>query len=153
MTDSTDAGTRAGTDPDAGTRPLILAITACPTGIAHTYMAAENLTAAAEEAGVRVRVETHGSIGVEGTFTDAELREAAAVVVAADTAVDTARFAGIPLVTTGVDEGIRRPAALLRRTLEAGRAGAVGGGGVSAGVGAGVGAGSGRAGADGRTGA
>ncbi|MCH1594870.1 hypothetical protein MKK34_13640, partial [Staphylococcus epidermidis] len=65
MTDSTDAGTRAGTDPDAGTRPLILAITACPTGIAHTYMAAENLTAAAEEAGVRVRVETHGSIGVE----------------------------------------------------------------------------------------
>ncbi|MEL4153996.1 fructose-specific PTS transporter subunit EIIC [Corynebacterium bovis] len=148
MTDSTDAGTRAGTDPDAGTRPLILAITACPTGIAHTYMAAENLTAAAEEAGVRVRVETHGSIGVEGTFTDAELREAAAVVVAADTAVDTARFAGIPLVTTGVDEGIRRPAALLRRTLEAGRAGAVGGGGVSAGVGA-----AGRAGADGRTGA
>ncbi|WP_425279130.1 PTS fructose transporter subunit IIC [Corynebacterium bovis] len=141
MTDSTDAGTRAGTDPDAGTRPLILAITACPTGIAHTYMAAENLTAAAEEAGVRVRVETHGSIGVEGTFTDAELREAAAVVVAADTAVDTARFAGIPLVTTGVDEGIRRPAALLRRTLEAGRAGS------------GAAAGSGRAGADGRTGA
>ncbi|MDK8511305.1 PTS fructose transporter subunit IIB, partial [Corynebacterium bovis] len=150
MTDSTDAGTRAGTDPDAGTRPLILAITACPTGIAHTYMAAENLTAAAEEAGVRVRVETHGSIGVEGTFTDAELREAAAVVVAADTAVDTARFAGLPLVTTGVDEGIRRPAALLRRTLEAGRAGADGrtGAGVGAGVGVGAagGAGSVRAG-------
>ncbi|MDN8579243.1 PTS fructose transporter subunit IIC, partial [Corynebacterium bovis] len=147
MTDSTDAGTRAGTDPDAGTRPLILAITACPTGIAHTYMAAENLTAAAEEAGVRVRVETHGSIGVEGTFTDAELREAAAVVVAADTAVDTARFAGIPLVTTRVDEGIRRPAALLRRTLEAGRAGADGR------TGAAGGAGSGRAGAAGGAGA
>ncbi|MDH2456438.1 fructose-specific PTS transporter subunit EIIC [Corynebacterium bovis] len=96
-------------------------------------MAAENLTAAAEEAGVRVRVETHGSIGVEGTFTDAELREATAVVVAADTAVDTARFAGIPLVSTRVDDGVRRPAALLRRALDAGRAGAAGSGAGAAG--------------------
>lgn len=92
------------------TPPLVLAITACPTGIAHTYMAAENLEAAAAEAGVRVRVETHGSIGVEHAFTEAELREAAAVVVAADTTIDTSRFVGKPLISTGVDEGIRKPA-------------------------------------------
>lgn len=101
------------------TPPLVLAITACPTGIAHTYMAAENLEAAAAEAGVRVRVETHGSIGVEHAFTEAELREAAAVVVAADTTIDTSRFVGKPLISTGVDEGIRKPAELLRSALTA----------------------------------
>jgi PTS system fructose-specific IIC component len=99
--------------------PLVLAITACPTGIAHTYMAAENLEAAAGEAGVRVRVETHGSIGVEHAFTDSELREAAAVVIAADTTVDTSRFAGKPLVSTGVDDGIKKPVELLRGALDA----------------------------------
>ncbi|MGP5929867.1 fructose-specific PTS transporter subunit EIIC [Corynebacterium glyciniphilum] len=101
------------------TRPLVLAITACPTGIAHTYMAAENLEAAADTAGVRVRVETHGSIGVENAFTVDEIRDAAAVVVAADMKIDTARFAGKPLVSTGVDEGIKKPAELLRSALDA----------------------------------
>ena len=99
--------------------PLVLAITACPTGIAHTYMAAENLEAAAQEAGVRVRVETHGSIGVEHAFTDAEIRDAAAVLIAADTTVDTTRFAGKRLVSTGVDEGIRKPVELLQSALTA----------------------------------
>ncbi|WP_291479630.1 fructose-specific PTS transporter subunit EIIC [Corynebacterium sp.] len=107
------------TSPSPEKRPLVLAITACPTGIAHTYMAAENLVAAADTAGVRVRVETHGSIGVEDAFTDAEVREAAAVVVAADTTIDTARFAGKPLLSTGVDDGIRRPGELLRSALKA----------------------------------
>ncbi|WP_312978749.1 fructose-specific PTS transporter subunit EIIC [Corynebacterium sp.] len=101
------------------TRPLVLAITACPTGIAHTYMAAENLEAAADTAGVRVRVETHGSIGVENAFTADEIRDAAAVVVAADMKIDTARFAGKPLVSTGVDDGIKKPAELLRSALDA----------------------------------
>ncbi|MEJ6550015.1 fructose-specific PTS transporter subunit EIIC [Corynebacterium sp. USCH3] len=105
------------TDPE--TRPLVLAITACPTGIAHTYMAAENLAAAGDAAGVRVRVETHGSIGVEDAFTDGEIRGAAAVVVAADMKIDTTRFVGKPLVSTGVDEGIRKPAELLRSALGA----------------------------------
>ncbi|MFC3849818.1 fructose-specific PTS transporter subunit EIIC [Corynebacterium hansenii] len=100
-------------------RPLVLAITACPTGIAHTYMAAENLAAAAEEAGVRVRIETHGSIGVEDAFTDDELAAADAVVIAADTQIDRSRFAGLPLVATGVDEAIRRPGQLLRSALDA----------------------------------
>ena len=61
----------------------ILAITACPTGIAHTFMAAEKLEAAAEELGYSIRVETHGSIGVEGGFTDDEIAHADAVVIAA----------------------------------------------------------------------
>jgi PTS system fructose-specific IIC component len=99
--------------------PLVLAVTACPTGIAHTYMAAENLEAAAEKVGVRVRVETHGSIGVENAFTDDELQDAAAVVIAADTSIDTTRFAGKPLVSTGVDDGIKKPADLLEKALNA----------------------------------
>lgn len=124
------------------TPPLVLAITACPTGIAHTYMAAENLEGAADVAGVRVRVETHGSIGVENSFTDQEVREAAAVVVAADMKIDTSRFAGKPLLSTGVDDGIKRPAEVLRRALDAPTssgedAGAGGAGGTGAGTAAG----------------
>ena len=61
--------------------PLILAITACPTGIAHTYMAAENLEAAAQELGYRIKIETHGSIGVEGTFSKQDIEEADAIVI------------------------------------------------------------------------
>lgn len=135
-------------------RPLVLAITACPTGIAHTYMAAENLAAAAEEAGVRVRIETHGSIGVEDAFTDDELAAADAVVIAADTQIDRSRFAGLPLVATGVDEAIRRPGQLLRSALDAPapRSGGTGDGGratggtaaATAGTGAGGGADAGR---------
>lgn len=97
----------------------ILAITACPTGIAHTYMAAENLQAAAEELGYDIRVETHGSIGVENGFTAEEIEQADAVVIAADKQVDLSRFAGLPLVSTGVSEGIKDPKGLLRRALTA----------------------------------
>ncbi|MGV0360462.1 PTS fructose transporter subunit IIB, partial [Corynebacterium mastitidis] len=89
--------------------PLVLAVTACPTGIAHTYMAAEKLQAAAEEAGVRLRVETHGSIGVEGAFSEAEIREASAVLIAADVAVAKDRFAGKRVLATAVDEAIKHP--------------------------------------------
>ncbi|MDU7512423.1 MAG: PTS fructose transporter subunit IIB, partial [Corynebacterium sp.] len=67
--------------------PLILAITACPTGIAHTYMAAENLEAAAQELGYRIKIETHGSIGVEGTFSKQDIEEADAIVIGADTVI------------------------------------------------------------------
>ncbi|MEK0377170.1 PTS fructose transporter subunit IIB, partial [Corynebacterium mastitidis] len=89
--------------------PLVLAVTACPTGIAHTYMAAEKLQAAAAEAGVRLRVETHGSIGVEGAFSEAEIREASAVLIAADVAVAKDRFAGKRVLATAVDEAIKHP--------------------------------------------
>lgn len=99
--------------------PRILAITACPTGIAHTYMAAENLTAAAQELGFDLQVETHGSIGVEGTFTPADIEAADAILIGADTVINKERFVGKRLLATGVDDAIKRPKELLRQSLEA----------------------------------
>lgn len=66
----------------------IVAITSCPVGIAHTYMAAENLEKAGKELGIDVKVETHGSIGVENELTDQEIHEAVGGIIAADTKVD-----------------------------------------------------------------
>lgn len=102
-----------------GERKLILALTACPTGIAHTYMAAEKLAAAAGELGYEIQVETHGSIGVENAISDADLARADAVVIAADKQVDLDRFAGIPLISTSVADGIKRPGELIERALAA----------------------------------
>ncbi|MGY4858462.1 fructose-specific PTS transporter subunit EIIC [Cryobacterium sp. AP23] len=98
---------------------LILAITACPTGIAHTYMAAEKLDAAATELGYQIRVETHGSVGVEGTFSQADIDRADAIVIAADTQIDLSRFGGKRIVSTRVADGIHRPAALIAEALAA----------------------------------
>ncbi|TXS62650.1 PTS mannose transporter subunit IIABC [Corynebacterium sp. LK14] len=100
-------------------QPRLLAITACPTGIAHTYMAAENLETAAQKLGYELKVETHGSIGVEGKFSQADIDAADAVVIAADTVVAKERFVGKRLVATGVDEAIGRPEELLGRALKA----------------------------------
>lgn len=98
---------------------MILAITACPTGIAHTYMAAENLEAAAAELGYRIKIETHGSIGVEGTFSSKDIDEADAIVIGADTVIAKDRFRGKRLAATGVDEAIKQPKELLTRALSA----------------------------------
>lgn len=100
-------------------RTRILAITACPTGIAHTYMAAEKLTDAAHELGHEIKVETHGSIGVENGFTQQDIDAADAVVVASDTQVDLSRFAGMPLVSASVSAGINSPQELIQRALDA----------------------------------
>ena len=99
--------------------PFILAITACPTGIAHTYMAAENLEAAAEKLGYRIKIETHGSIGVEGNFSTQDIEQADAIVIGADTVIAKDRFHGKRLVATGVDEAIKHPEQLLTKSLEA----------------------------------
>ncbi|MER0089333.1 MULTISPECIES: fructose-specific PTS transporter subunit EIIC [Corynebacterium] len=99
--------------------PFILAITACPTGIAHTYMAAENLEAAAEKLGYRIKIETHGSIGVEGNFSAQDIEQADAIVIGADTVITKDRFHGKRLVATGVDEAIKHPEQLLTKSLEA----------------------------------
>ncbi|OFO21574.1 PTS mannose transporter subunit IIABC [Corynebacterium sp. HMSC056F09] len=104
---------------DTSRSPLILAITACPTGIAHTYMAAENLGAAAAELGYRIKIETHGSIGVEGTFSSQDIEEADAIVIGADTVIAKDRFRGKRLAATGVDEAIKHPKELLTRALSA----------------------------------
>jgi len=97
----------------------LLAITACPSGVAHTYMAAENLEQAAERLGFTMNVETHGSIGVEGTFTPEDIARAEAVIIAADSKVDLARFEGKRVVVTGVAEGIHKPEELIQRGLDA----------------------------------
>ncbi|TFB55476.1 PTS fructose transporter subunit IIC [Cryobacterium sp. TMT1-62] len=100
-------------------RLLILGITACPTGIAHTYMAAEKLESAAAELGYEMKVETHGSVGVEGTFSQDDIDRSDAIVIAADTKIDASRFVGKRIVSVGVADGIHRPAALIRDALAA----------------------------------
>ena len=99
--------------------PLILAITACPTGIAHTYMAAENLEAAAQDLGYRIKIETHGSIGVEGHFSPDDIDNADAILIGADTVINKDRFKGKRLIATGVDAAIKQPKELLQKSLEA----------------------------------
>ena len=93
-----------------------VAVTACPTGIAHTYMAAEALAKAARKLGHAIRVETQGAMGIENELEPGEIREADAVIFAADIAVQKGeRFAGKKLVEIGVQEAIRRPEAVFAR--------------------------------------
>ncbi|MFC5931895.1 PTS mannose transporter subunit IIABC [Cryobacterium melibiosiphilum] len=121
----TDPHSPATTPPSGTSRQaappqvLILAITACPTGIAHTYMAAEKLEVAAAALGYAIRVETHGSVGIENGFSQHDIDEADAIVIAADTKIDTSRFAGKRLVSTRVGDGIHRPEELIREALSA----------------------------------
>ncbi|MDN6030266.1 MAG: PTS fructose transporter subunit IIABC, partial [Lactococcus plantarum] len=87
-------------------------------GIAHTYMAAENLEKAGNALGVEVKVETHGSIGVENKLSSQDIQEAVGVIIAADTKVDKSRFDGKPLITVGVQEGIHQSQALIKKILD-----------------------------------
>ena len=96
-----------------------VAITACPTGIAHTYMAAEKLQMAASEAGHEIKVETQGSIGAENVLTAADIAAADAVIIAADKNVELDRFAGKKVLTVGVADGVHKPAELLDRAINA----------------------------------
>ncbi len=91
----------------------IIAITSCPVGIAHTYMAAENIEKAAKLKGLDVKVETHGSIGIENQLTAEEIKNAAGLIIAADTTIDKSRFVGKPIVQVGVQAGIREPEKLI----------------------------------------
>ncbi|MBU5348104.1 fructose-specific PTS transporter subunit EIIC [Paenibacillus lautus] len=96
----------------------ILAITSCPNGIAHTYMAAENLQKAGAKLGVELKVETQGSIGVENQFTEQDIREADGIIIAADKTVVKDRFVGKKLLVVGVQDGIRRPEELIQRMMK-----------------------------------
>ncbi|MEU0645788.1 fructose-specific PTS transporter subunit EIIC [Streptomyces umbrinus] len=109
-------------------RLKLLAVTACPTGIAHTYMAAEKLSQAAERLGVDIKVETQGSIGAENVLTDNDVRTADGVIIAADKDVDLSRFAGKRVVTVGVAEGIHHPERLIEQVRTAPVHGGGGGG-------------------------
>ncbi|MER6845636.1 fructose-specific PTS transporter subunit EIIC [Streptomyces platensis] len=115
----------------------LLAVTACPTGIAHTYMAAEKLTEAARSLGHEIKVETQGSIGAENLLSDNDVREADAIIIAADKDVDRSRFVGKRVLAVGVAEGIRHPEQLVERVRSApvyGRAEGDGAGSGSAGT-------------------
>lgn len=97
----------------------IVAITSCSTGIAHTYMAAENLEIAAKEKGYQIKVETQGSIGAENVLTSDEIKEADAVIIAASTTVNKERFVGKRLIEVDVNEAINDGLNLLDRSLSA----------------------------------
>ena len=99
-------------------KPLIVAVTACTTGIAHTYMAEESLIKTGEEMGVNVRVETNGASGVGTPLTAEEISKAVGVIVAADKAVETARFDGKKLISKPVAAGIRQPQELSQNILD-----------------------------------
>ncbi len=95
----------------------ILAVTACPTGIAHTYMAAEGLEKAAKKVGCRIKIETRGSGGAKNVLTQAEIDEADCIVVAADTKVPMERFNGKKVIECQVSDGISKAEELLDRAI------------------------------------
>ena len=99
-------------------RPYIVAVTACPNGIAHTYMAEENLKKKAKELGVDIKVETNGSEGIKHRLTADEISKAVGVVIAADKKVEMNRFDGKPLVNKPVKSGIQEPEKLIKQVLD-----------------------------------
>ncbi|MGX6961929.1 PTS fructose transporter subunit IIABC [Vagococcus xieshaowenii] len=102
------------TEQDA---PFIVAVTACPTGIAHTYMAEDSLIKKATEMGVRIKVETNGSKGVGNELSAEDIKQAKGVIIAADTNVSMNRFAGKPLLNRKVTDAIRQPDVLINQVL------------------------------------
>lgn len=102
-----------------GENGFLIGVTGCPTGVAHTYLAAEALEKGAAELGYRIKVETNGSIGVKNSPSATEIAEAAAIMVTSDKQVDMARFAGKRLIETGVKEPIRDAKGLIQRALQA----------------------------------
>lgn len=96
----------------------ILAVTACPTGIAHTFMAAEALEKKGEELGYPLKAETNGSGGVKNRLTDEEIANCDGIIVAADKNVETARFDGKPVLFTKVADGIHKPEELIKKIVD-----------------------------------
>ncbi|MED2840912.1 fructose-specific PTS transporter subunit EIIC [Bacillus wiedmannii] len=101
-----------------GNEPYVLAVTACPTGIAHTYMAADSLKAKAAELGIAIKVETNGSTGIKNALTKEDIERATAIIVAADKQVEMNRFAGKHVIQVPVADGIRKTEALLNRAVK-----------------------------------
>lgn len=97
--------------------PKVLAVTACPTGIAHTFMAAESLINKAREMGVSIKVETNGSSGIKNTLKRDEIDNCNAIIVAADKKIEMERFNGKKVIQTKVADGIHKPEELIRRAI------------------------------------
>jgi PTS system fructose-specific IIC component len=102
----------------ASSAKKVLAVTACPTGIAHTYMAADALKAKAKEMNVEIKVETNGSSGVKNALTAKEIEEAVAIIVAADKQVEMERFKGKHVIQVPVAQAIRNPQQLIEQALK-----------------------------------
>lgn len=105
-------------ETEAVEHPEVLAVTACPTGIAHTYMAAEALEKKAKEMGVSIKVETQGSVGVKNELTQEDIEHAKGVVIAADKNISLNRFNGLPLYSCPVARGIDEPETLIQIILD-----------------------------------
>ncbi|MFO3703390.1 PTS fructose transporter subunit IIC [Xanthomonas codiaei] len=116
ITSSAGAASAAGSVSSSAGK-CIVAITSCPTGIAHTFMAAEGLQQAAKKLGHQMRVETQGSVGAQDALTDAEIRAADVVIIAADREVDLARFAGKRVLKSGTKPAINDGPALIDKAL------------------------------------
>mgnify|MGYP000173937262 CR=1 FL=1 len=104
----------------------IVAVTSCPTGIAHSQMAAENLEQTAERLGHEIKVEVQGAMGAQNELTAQEIADADAVIIASDTAVSRDRFEGKPLVKGTVKDGVNDPEDLFDRAAELVEEGATG---------------------------
>ncbi|MGL5630511.1 MAG: fructose-specific PTS transporter subunit EIIC [Mycoplasmoidaceae bacterium] len=100
---------------------LILAITACPVGIAHTYLAAEKISEAAKKLNYQVKVETHGSVGVKDEFTKDEIDRAEVIIISADISVDTSRFVGKRIFKTNIKSAIKDSNNLIENALKSGK--------------------------------
>lgn len=106
---------KAVADKKSGYR--VLAVTACPTGIAHTYMAAEALAKAGDKMGIPIKVETNGSGGAKNVLTDEEIANCDGIIIAADKNVEMARFSGKPVYSTKVADGIHKPEELINKIV------------------------------------
>ncbi|KAB8143852.1 PTS fructose-like transporter subunit IIB [Chloroflexia bacterium SDU3-3] len=104
--------------PSAPAPKRVVAITSCPTGIAHTFMAAEGLQKGARSLGLEIKVETQGSVGAQNTLTAADIAAADAVVIAADTKIDLSRFGGKPVYETSTKAAIHDGAQVIRSAFE-----------------------------------
>ena len=113
-----ESAEQAAEAPAAEAERLVLAVTACPTGIAHTYMAAEALQNMAEKMGVTMKVETNGSGGIKNKLTAEEIAAAEGIIVACDKNVPVERFAGKPVIFVKVADGINKPKELIEAILE-----------------------------------
>lgn len=116
-----DEPQEASAEKESNGKIKVLAVTACPTGIAHTYMAAEALEKAGKKLGISIKVETNGSGGAKNILTKEEIAECDGIIVAADKSVEMSRFDGKKVISTKVSDGIKIPEELINR-IESGDA-------------------------------
>ena len=98
--------------------PKIVCVTACPTGIAHTYIAAEMLEQVGKKLGYNMKVETNGAIGIEHKLSAADIEEAIGVIIASDVAIDLKRFEGKHIIEVTTQDAIKHPEKLIREIIK-----------------------------------